>query len=179
MFAQAGSQRVALKHFLLCIASASRIWSTLFPGAQYFLTDLHFFDLSSLIIILLHVINKTAAMEYLTHEYSKEISVRKHWAYLFIYLKFNPPVIPLCAISQGDVISEDFTHYYVFKHKYVSWFNDELNTCPCQFHTMVSYEIAELCLTSHILKICIQLDSGFPVSRSFESCNYIIILFKT
>lgn len=118
-------------------------------------------------------------MEYLTHEYSKEISVRKHWAYLFIYLKCNPPVIPLCAISQGEVISEDFTHYYVFKHKYVSWFNDELNTCPCQFHTMVSYEIAELCLTSHILKICIQLDSGFPVSRSFESCNYIIILFKT
>lgn len=95
MFARAGSQRVALKHFLLCTASASRIWSTVFPGAQYFLTDLHFFfDLSSLIIILLHVINKTAAMEYLTHEYSKEISVRKHWAYLFIYLKLIHQLFP-------------------------------------------------------------------------------------
>lgn len=120
-------------------------------------------------------------MGYLTHEYSKEISVKKYWTYLFIkfYLNFNPSVIPLCAISQWEVISEDFIHKDVFKHKYVSGFNDELNICPCQFHTMVSYEIAELCLASHILRICIQLDSRYPVSRSFESYNYIIILFKT
>lgn len=64
-------------------------WSTvLFDWLTFF------FYLSSLIIILLHVINKTAAMEYLTHEYSKEISVRKHWAYLFIYLKLIHQLFP-------------------------------------------------------------------------------------